>query len=538
MEKTALKSILRLYGKEKGLETKDPSELHIKGVFDFDKLLETAEPIKIKELEHKWEIPTPMENIKPTIPFPISSFPKIIQDYIEAIAEHTQTPIDMSAVSVMCVVATAIQGKIEIEGKKDYIETSNLYCMIVARSGERKTPVQKITTKPLYAYEKEENKKRQAIIDKQRLELFTKQKKLEKLTKIPEKLEEAIALQAEIRELEEKQIKPITLIVDNCTLEALTSLLSDNDGKISLISAEGGIFDILNGQYNNSKSPASIDTFLKAYCGEKIRVDRKGRESEEIDSPTMTVLLAVQDIVLERLMENDTFKGKGLNARFLYCNPVSTIGTRKYRTKEIPTTVEKEYHELIYELLELPKKETPILLKPSIDADNELEKFHYWIEVQLKDELEFMGDWAGKLFGSCLRIAGILHCIKYSSIATDYMISLDTIKKAIDISKYFLEHAKYAYMLMGADKETQKAKYILKKLEKQDKMSLKRNEIFSISRSPSRNINKVDDIFKALDILVEYGYILELEAEERAGAGRKKDIVYELNPLYFKDKSK
>ena len=50
-----------------------------------------------------------MDNIKPTIPFPISSFPKIIQDYIKAVAEHTQTPIDMTAVAVMCVVATAIQ---------------------------------------------------------------------------------------------------------------------------------------------------------------------------------------------------------------------------------------------------------------------------------------------------------------------------------------------------------------------------------------------------------------------------------------------
>lgn len=490
-------------------------------------MLATAKPTK-----HKWKTPVPMENIKPTSVFPVECLPNKIRRYIEAVAEHTQTPVDMASVAVLGVVATAIQGKYEIENKKDYTESLNLYIIIIAMSSERKSPTIKLTTKPVYKYEKEENKKRQAIMDKQKLELFIKQKQLEALSKNPEKLEEAIVLQTEIRELEEKQIKPLRLIVDDCTSEALTSLLADNDGKISLISTEGGIFDILNGKY--SSSTASIDTVLKAYSRDTIRVDRKGRPTEIIENPTMTVLLSVQDKVLEELMSNDKFRGKGLNARFLYCNPISTVGKRKYKTEEIPVIVEEEYNNIINKLLEIPQKEETTILKFSFEADKELETFYNWIEPQLKNELEFMGDWAGKLFGACLRIAGILHCMEYSNIDSSCLVSVDTVKKAITISKYFLEHSKYAYMLMGADKEVEKAKYILNKLEKQDKMSLKRSEIFSISRSPSRNINKVDNIVKALDILVEYGYILELEAEEKAGAGRKKDIVFELNPLYFK----
>ena len=100
-----------------------------------------------KPIEHKWEVPTPMENIKPTISFPIESFPKVIRDFVEAVAEHTQTPIDMSAVSAMCVVASTVQRKFEIEGKEDYTETINLYCMTIAQPGERKSAVQKIATK-------------------------------------------------------------------------------------------------------------------------------------------------------------------------------------------------------------------------------------------------------------------------------------------------------------------------------------------------------------------------------------------------------
>lgn len=478
-----------------------------------------------------------MENIKPTISFPISSFPKMIQDYIKAVAEHTQTPIDMTAVAVMCVVATAIQKKFEIEGKEDYTEPINIYILIIAKPGERKSAIIRITTKPLYSFEKEENEKRKIIIAIQESKLKMIEKKIEKIENSGnlENIEQLEELQLEYEELKKTQVKYLKLIADDCTSEALTSLLADNDGKISIISAEGGIFNILNGQYSKS---VSIDTILKAHCGDTIRVDRKGRESENIDKPAMTVLLAVQDIVLEEIMSNNIFKGKGLNARFLYCNPISTVGARKFNTDKFPKILEDEYKQLIYSLLKTPNEEETKILKLSNDANKELEIFYTWLEPQLVNELDFMADWAGKLVGTCLRIAGILHCMEYSNITSDCLVSLDTMKKAIDISQYFLEHAKYAYMLMGADKETEKAKYILKKLKKQDKMSLKRSEILSISRSPSRNINKVVDILKALDILVEYGYILELEAEERAGAGRKKDIEYELNPLYFKDKSK
>lgn len=65
-------------------------------------------------------------------------------------------------------------------------------------------------------------------------------------------------------------------------------------------------------------------------------------------------------------------------------------------------------------------------------------------------------------------------------------------------------------------------------------MTLKRSEIFSKCRSG--NIKKVEDIIKALDILVEYGYILELPPikREEGKGGRNKDMSYELNPLYFK----
>lgn len=148
-----------------------------------EKLLATAEPIEVTKTEHKWETPLPMENIKPTSTFPIKCIPQKIRRYIEAVAEHTQTPVDMASVAALAVIATTIQGKYEIESKKGYTEPLNLYCMVVAKPAERKTAVTKDMSKPIYTYEKVENEKRKLIIAKQQNELNIKKAQIDRLEK-------------------------------------------------------------------------------------------------------------------------------------------------------------------------------------------------------------------------------------------------------------------------------------------------------------------------------------------------------------------
>lgn len=490
---------------------------------------------EISELGYNWEIPIPIENNMANLPkFPIETLPKIIRDYIESVAEFTQTPIDMSAIASLSVIASALQGKYEIEGKEGYKETLNLYSLIIAQPAERKSAIMRLLTKPLYEYEREENKKRTPIIDSQTIELNMKRNLIKKLEegKKEDGIEKAIMLQVKCRELEEKQVKYLRLIADDCTPEALTSLLADNNGKISVISAEGGIFDTIAGKYAKA---ISIDTLLKAHCGDPIRVDRKGRPTETIENPLITILLTIQESVLEGLMQNDTFRDRGLTARFLYCKPTSPIGTRKFDTLPIQEDVKLQYKNLIFKLLDIHQEDSPKVLTLSSEALEIFESFYDWIEQQLVGNLAFMTDWAGKLSGTCLRLSGILHLMDYSNIENEnYIVSDEIIEKAIEISRYFIEHSKYAYTIMGIDKEMQKAKFIMEKLEKQTETQFKTHEICKMSRSTHYNIRKSQDIEQALQILLEYGYIRELPRIEREGAGRKADIVYELNPLYFK----
>lgn len=95
--------------------------------------------------------------------------------------------------------------------------------------------------------------------------------------------------------------------------------MAANNGIITVISTEGGLFDIFNGKY--SSNVVSIDPVLKAYTGDPIRVDRKGREAESIDRPALTMLLSAQESVLEGMLTNDAFRGRGLLAAFYTAYP-------------------------------------------------------------------------------------------------------------------------------------------------------------------------------------------------------------------------
>ena len=125
-------------------------------------------------------------------------------------------------------------------------------------------------------------------------------------------------------------------------------MLSENKGRMALLSSEAGIFDTLAGAYSKS---VNIDVMLKSYSGDQIRVDRIGRESENILHPTLTVLLMAQPNVISKVLSNETFRGRGLTARFLYSMPASAVGTRRYRSKPVPEEVYKAYEQRIFNLL-------------------------------------------------------------------------------------------------------------------------------------------------------------------------------------------
>ena len=476
-----------------------------------------------------WEKPIPFHEI--TLPsFPTDALPEIVRNYVLAVSETTQTSPDMAATASLPVLALAVQGKYRILGKADWIEPLNIYANFVASPAERKSAVMHFMTEGIVKYECTENEKADSLIIESQMKhsILEKEKRMLEDAAAKGKIPfNDVALKAkEISEFVE--LKPLKLFVDDITSEKLSSVLADNNGRMGIISAEGGIFDILSGMYSKT---VNIDVFLKAHSGDTLRVDRVGRGSENIKQPTLTVLLAVQPSVLNGLMSNNVFRGRGLTARFLYSIPVSMVGTRKFETTPIPKETAERFHSLIRKLLDTKPAEAQ-LLTLSTDAYNVLSDFANALEPRLADDLSDIADWCGKLSGAILRIAGILHIVKNRTDPAGQEVDAETLKAAIKIGEYFLEHAKAAYLLMGADPIVKDCEYILKQLKKSQAVELPRRDIMRLCRK----FKTVDEMLPALNRLVEYSYMQEKQPLPQMGAGRPTDISYLINPMIYENK--
>ena len=489
--------------------------------------------------------PVPFEPFEPPdtskLPvFPVERLPPVLRDFAQAVAENLQVAVDMPALQVLAVAAVCLQGRFSVSPKPGWVEPLNLYAVTVARPSDRKSPTVQVCTRHLRDYVREENAQRRPLVDEYNMKRAVLTKRIagmiDRASKpskgtAPVGTGDIVELQYQLADLEREQVKYLRLLADDVTPEALISLMAENDGKMAVVSDEGGIFDIAAGRYSDR---VNLDGFLKAYSGTTIQIDRKGRPSESIDHPALTMSLTVQPVVLEAIMGNGEFTGRGFLARFLYSLPVSTVGHRHYETGRVPSDVETAYHQLLDKLLAIEDTGEPRILKLSQEAHRESKHFFEALEVRLLDDLEEIEEWAGKYHGQIMRIAGIIHCCLYGREATGIPVSLDTVQQAEAIGDYFLEHAKVAFRVMGlADRPEEKdAKYILKRLEADGRMELSKRDLHQLCRG---KIKRVEDMEPGIVELCKRGYIV-VEVVKTGERGRPTEIV-KVNPITQKSQN-
>lgn len=249
-------------------------------------------------------------------------------------------------------------------------------------------------------------------------------------------------------------------------------------------------------------------------------------------------MLMAQPSVLAGIMVNETFRGRGLTARFLYCMPKSNVGNRKYRSGTLTPEVYQNYERLIHNLLTDEPENIPEVITLSTEADELLEQFAEELEPKLKTEYSDIADWAGKLVGNVARISGLLcrasvyRTEEFLKEPDPLVVSGDVMENAISIGRYLIDHAKAAFSLMGADDGIKKCKYVLDALLKSGLMEFTRRDVMRLCRS----LKTVEQVQSVLDRLSDYGYIAAKDSAAPTGKGRPPNLVHLINPmLYIKD---
>ena len=473
--------------------------------------------------------------------FPVECLPPVLRDMAVAAAENLQVAVDMAAVAELAIISLCVQGKFIINPKPGWLEQLNLYTAIVARPSDRKTPVLSLMARPVYTFEKEENERRAPQVEEYRAKRRVLQKKIANLEELaakptppkgkPVNMDDITELQYELADLEREAVNPLRLLADDTTPEALASLMAANDGRMGIVSDEGGVFDILAGKYSNGK--ANLDVFLKAYSGAPIRIDRKGRPPESIDHSALTMLLMVQPAVLEAIMGNQDFAGRGFLARPLYSLPLSTVGHRVYESAPIPPQVEGAYSLLVETLLSIQDIGEARIIRVTPEAHQEAKRFFEALELRLADDLGDLGDlegWGGKYHGQVMRVAGVLHCCLYGQQAAQVPLSVETMRAAEAIGEYFLAHAKAAFQIMGLmeDQETKDAKYILKRMKEDGRAEISKRDLYQLCNGKFSNVENMD---ACLSVLVKRGYLCVKKVKTRGRPTEKISINPELQKV-------
>lgn len=118
--------------------------------------------------------------------FPVECLPPKLRTYVEAVAVHTQTPVDMAAGVALGVLATCLQGTVKVEGNIGHYEQTSLYVFLVAPPGSRKSAVIQAMTAAIEDYEQQYNEQHQAAMRRNRQERESLQRDINRLTKVLE----------------------------------------------------------------------------------------------------------------------------------------------------------------------------------------------------------------------------------------------------------------------------------------------------------------------------------------------------------------
>jgi hypothetical protein len=475
--------------------------------------------------DEPWPTPIPLGNQRQKLPtFPIHTLPNWIAEHAQAVADELQMEVDLPANLALIALATIAAKSTTVHVSGRWTEPLNVYIAIAMPPSAGKSPAFSYMTGPIRRHEEEI-----AEAAAQTLEFKAQKKRMieKRMAKAEAADDNDEARRALMELLDLGDLTPPRLTADDATPEALTQLLAEQNGRIAILSTEGGLFDLMTGRYSDK---ANLDVYLKGWSGDTIAVDRIGRGQSKVTNPALTIGLTVQPTVIAALADKPELAGRGLTARFMYALPTDNVGNRDFLnpTPTDPAIITKYDRELTKLAKELhATSDAQITLHPETHH-----LFLTWkqeLEHQRKPdgELRPLAEWSTKLESTTIRTAGLLH-IAYGH-SPNGIISPETMRQAIEIGNYWIAHAHAVHDLWGHDPNLTKARIVLDFAKGKDSFTIR--DLYSNHR---RLFPRADETIGPLSVLIERGWIRPVDNEwpPRLGVRGKESPTIAVHPAH------
>lgn len=410
-----------------------------------------------------WPEPQPLPSDQAErLEFPLDALPPVMQGAVTAYQRFGQQSVAMVATSALATASLVCQGLADIERDQGLAGPISLNAITIAQSGERKTGLDARMSRAPRAWERDKRKELASKIKEARATrkawearcsgIESDLKRLGGKTK-PED-------EADRRLLEEKLVElagaeppvpvDIALFLSDVTTDALRIQLAYGWPSCALWADEAATV-VGSHAFNDDSAMRSFGLLNKLWDRNDAPLTdhRVGRAGTEIDGRRITCNLMLQRDIFDALasVKDGLARGVGALARFLICEPASTIGSRAYIRPADDAPELLAWDRRLTELLDMdlpvrdPDDPGMALAPPVLRLDTAA--FELWVkyfdavEAQLRPAGEFSGlkDFASKSAEQAARIAAIFHVMQHGPTGS---ISATTMHGAVRVSAWYL----------------------------------------------------------------------------------------------------
>lgn len=383
-----------------------------------------------------------------------------LRDVTEVMEAASGAPLGLAANSALAIASLAVQDIFDVETLDPTVagKPTSLYCLTVAKSGERKSTCYNPMLGALRLYEAE----LQIAYDEAMLEYNDKteiwdgnRKAFMKVRSNPSaKTKELERARLGLEELGPKPERPQMpkITTSEPTYEGLVDMFRLGRPSLGIFADEASQ---LLGGYAMSKdnSTKTMGGISDIWAGSPITRTRRGDgKSHETSQFTLlnrrlAIHIMAQPIVVNEFLSDDKADGIGFTARFLFCHPDTTMGSRTQDKLTPPDHRLDDFNNRMTAILHYDKIIDPDtggivanLLKLSGGARELIRKYCDEVEMQTgpKGRYSSIAGVAGKAAEQACRIAGVLTAWDDTNAVS---VSAEYMQNGITLMDYYLSEA-------------------------------------------------------------------------------------------------
>lgn len=394
----------------------------------------------------QWPDPLPLPDVLPGVDaLDPELLPGPLRAMAEELARSMDCPLELPAAALMCTLAGAVNRRALISPKQygEWVVVPNLWGLIVAPAGFKKSPILSACTAPLVKLEAERRERRteENKAAAAELEEFSFRKKAweDKATAAAKKGDPMPDGKPEPPTV---SVEGARLIVMDSTAEKLQELLRDHPAGLLTVRDEVGGF---MAELSKKGRESDRGFYLTAWAGDQsYAVDRITRGEIHVPHCCLSFIGAIQPVILQGLMATATANGggDGLMARFQMAFWPDFRKGFEYRDERADRPTRYAVEKLMTDLVAIDHKH-PLRLRFDSEAQELFREFLTDIETRARaEENPAFASHLSKFASLMPTLAALIHLgeeFKYE------IVTLDSAQRAAAWCRTLESHARRIY---------------------------------------------------------------------------------------------